>query len=114
MCEQTLATPCVGSVLAPAENHVLANRVGEGIDRSCRLCRARVAMHAHLAEVVPEARLHERARLGIKRLARRPQHVVDTAGNRRGLGATGGAALQAASLARAVIAFRFASGRSAA
>ncbi len=54
-------------------------------------------MHAHVTEVLTEARLHERARRRIERLARRAQDLVH---NRRRLG-TGAPAPRATAAARA-------------
>jgi hypothetical protein len=48
--------------LAGTENDMLPNGVRPGHDRICGLGRFRIRVDADMAEVVPEARLEERAR----------------------------------------------------
>jgi hypothetical protein len=58
------------------ENDVRADGIRARVHRLGRTARIVIAMHAHAAEVVPETRLHELARLAIERFSRGPQDVV--------------------------------------
>jgi len=45
-------------------------------------------MHPHVTEIVPKARLHKGASVLVKRLARRPQYIVDDRWNLGGFALT--------------------------
>jgi hypothetical protein len=73
-----------GRVPAVAKNDVVSHGVSVGIHGGSRCRGLPVGMHAHVAEIVTEARFHERTRPGVKRLAWPLQNVVhDTGGNGR-------------------------------
>ena len=74
--EQAPALGRRGLVAARPEHDVAPHRVGERVDGPGRLRSPSVGVHAYLAEIVPEPRLHERARGRVERLAGQPQHVV--------------------------------------
>src|SRR5262245_49853102 len=56
---------------------MLSYCVGQRVDGAGGLSSTGVGMDAHAAEVVPEARLHERTRVHVERFAWRLQHIVD-------------------------------------
>jgi hypothetical protein len=58
-----------GRILSGAEHNIPSRGVGERIHRLGRFSCLCVRVHAHLPEIMPEARLHEAACLRIKRLA---------------------------------------------
>lgn len=60
-----------------AEGDVAPHGVGARLDRARRLGRLLIRVRPHVSEVAPEARLHEGARLGVERAARRGQHFAD-------------------------------------
>src|SRR5260370_40175832 len=63
-------------VLTDTEHHVPSYRIGQRVDGFGRLCRLRVGVHPHPAEVATEAWLEEGAGGGLERLAVRAQHVM--------------------------------------
>ena len=88
--QQALTPRRRGLIAALVEHNVLPHGVSERVDGACRLRRVIVGVNAHTAEVVPEARFHERARARIQWPARRLQrimhdrrHMSDTRGGRR-------------------------------
>lgn len=93
MREQPSAGFGVRPVLPGGKRDIAADRIGARVD-GLRRCRAlAVGMHAHIAEIGAEARLHEAARRRIERPAGRAQHLMHD--RRRGGGAAriGGAPL---------------------
>ena len=64
MRNEVAAGVVVGLVLAGAEVHVAAQRVGAGVQRLRRTRSAGAGVHAHVAEVRPHARLEKTAQAG--------------------------------------------------
>ena len=64
-------------ILICAEDDIVAHCVSQRIHRTRRCCRVCIGVHANLAEVMAEARLHETACGGVERLAGRAQHLAD-------------------------------------
>src|SRR5262249_39416158 len=60
-----------GRILPGRKNHIVAGRVGQGIQGTRRAGSGAVRMNPYGAEVMPEARLHEGARAVVERLAER-------------------------------------------
>jgi len=100
------ASPRAGArrVLPRPEDHIAPHRVRQRVHGSRRLSRPGIGMHAHPAEIVAEARLHEGPRLRIERLARRAQHFVDNRRHGGRPGALGDLALEALRPARRALA----------
>src|SRR5450432_3152928 len=65
-----------GCILSRGKYHVVANRVSEGVDGSRGFGRARIRVHAHLAEVMTEAWLNECPGGGVEGLSGRAQDIV--------------------------------------
>jgi len=80
--EDTTSRTCSRSIVTLSEYNITPNCVRQRVHRACRLRRLRVSVHSHLAEVVAETRLEERAGRTIERLAGRAQHFMY---NRRNL-----------------------------
>ena len=86
--EKAAALVAAGRVLARGEDDVAPRSVGVRVEGARGLGGALVRVHAHRAEVVAEARLHEGAARSIERAAAPPsQNVADRGGRRRGRGA---------------------------
>ena len=66
--QQFAARQRLRRVIACAEHHILPGGKRSGREGVRSLRRLIIAMHAHLAEVMPEAWLHERAHGGRQRL----------------------------------------------
>jgi hypothetical protein len=79
MCNEQAAGFHLRRVFAGAENNIVAQCESARVNRCRRSRRAVVRMNAHLAKVMPEARLHVGAGVGIEPLARRVKHVVHQA-----------------------------------
>ena len=67
--QQFLTRACLRRVLTGAEHDIASDRVGERVDRARRIRGAGIRMHAHLAQITAETRLHHRACLTMERLA---------------------------------------------
>jgi hypothetical protein len=107
MCQQQATRCTLRIVLARAEDEVVADSISQRVYCTGRFRSLVVRMNPYLAEVVPEARLHEGTRRRVERLARRPQHFVH---DWRHGGRTGGAArppMQAQAVLLAVLALSF-------
>jgi hypothetical protein len=52
------------------KHNISSDCICERVNCSRRLACARVSVHAHTAEILPEARLEEGARICIERMAR--------------------------------------------
>ena len=76
MRDQLLPPPGLWPVLARAKHNVRPKTVRVRVDLLRRACRRLIGMHAHAAEIVAEARLHESARRRIERLAGCAQHFM--------------------------------------
>ena len=74
--QQAISRCGLRGVFTCGKHHIVPHRVCQRIDRSRRLSRLPAGVHAHPAEIVAEARLHERACGRIERLAGRAQHFV--------------------------------------
>jgi hypothetical protein len=75
------ATPAARSILAGAENDLIAHGVRSGTDRARRIRRARAGVDAYCAEIVAKARFEERAGGRIQRFAG-PQIIKEVVGDR--------------------------------
>jgi hypothetical protein len=60
--EQSPPARRAGPILSACKDEVSPNCIRYRVNRPCRLCRFRIGVHAHVAEVMPEAWLHKRAR----------------------------------------------------
>jgi len=69
--EQLASRGGAGRVLVRTQHDVVPGREGARVQRLGQAGGVRVGVHPHLAEVMAEARLHERPRGGIQRLAGR-------------------------------------------
>jgi hypothetical protein len=58
------------SILICSEDDVMSDGVRQRIDGARRLGRYRIAVHAHMAEVIAKPGLHENARSRVERIAR--------------------------------------------
>jgi hypothetical protein len=63
-------------VMASVKYEVLSYRIGASLDFAGGLRGKSIRMHPHIAKILPEPRLEERARLRIERLAGRAQHIM--------------------------------------
>jgi len=70
------STHRTGVVSMRRENHVGAHGERLGAHRARRLCRVRVSVNPHGAEVVAKPCVHGRARAGVQRHSLRMNHVV--------------------------------------
>lgn len=77
MGEQLLAGRVSRPVVSRTEHNLWADGIGERIYGMSGFVCDGVGMHAHFAEVVSEARLHDGSCPGVKWLAGRAQNFVD-------------------------------------
>src|SRR3569623_3563305 len=83
MGKQSLSGSRVRIVFAGIEDNMLTDGICMGIDGARRFGCLRIGVYPDRAEVLAEARLHECARAGIERPARRIQDAVDDWRRRR-------------------------------
>jgi hypothetical protein len=76
---EMLARACARLIMARSEDNVAAHRVGQRAYFTRALSRTRIRMHAHVAEIVTEARLHKAARRLVQLFAARLQDIDDGA-----------------------------------
>ena len=78
LVRQQMATGlCAGCETSRCKHDIHPHRVRMAFTARADSAAARITVHAHLAEIVPEARLHESTCAGIERLAGGLQDVVD-------------------------------------
>lgn len=65
MSNESLAFYGLWSILSCAKYYIVPHCIRQRIDRPRGLRRLHICMHAHIAKVMPKARLHESARLCI-------------------------------------------------
>ena len=68
MSEQAPPFPVLGRVFPRAKDHILAGGKRSRLERACRLGRSPIGMDTHLAEILAETCLEERARRGLDTL----------------------------------------------
>src|SRR5262245_48157861 len=76
MRKQLATTVRTGRVSPRAERNVVAYGIRMSDDRARRVSSSCIGVNANLAEVVREARLHERSRSGVEWLTWRTQDLV--------------------------------------
>src|SRR6266700_7642544 len=77
MRQQPLPFTSLRLILPFPKHHISPHCIGQGIHRLRRFHRSFIGMHPHLAEIVPEARLHEVTCIRVQGLTAGRKHILD-------------------------------------